>query len=70
MKLYEYCVIHTPLPTKDQAERGEEPKSELVVDVTRVLASDEREAGMHAARAIPSQFVDRLSQLDIAVRPF
>jgi hypothetical protein len=70
MKLFEYAVIYTPLATKDQADRGEEPRGELVVDVTRVLANDDREAGMHAARAIPAKYADKLSQLDIALRPF
>jgi hypothetical protein len=70
MKLFEYAVIYTPLQTKDQNERGEDPKSELVVDVTRTLAESEREAMMHASRAIPAQYADKLSQLDIAIRPF
>jgi hypothetical protein len=28
MKLYEYCVIHNPLATKDEKERGEKPTVE------------------------------------------
>jgi len=70
MKLFEYAVIHNPKPTKEQHERGDTPKSELVVDVTRVLANNEKEAMMLAARSIPEKFTDKLDQLEIALRPF
>lgn len=51
MKLYEYAVIYNPIITKDQQDRGEAPKSLLVVDVTRVLSNSEKEALMLAARS-------------------
>lgn len=70
MKLYEYAVIYNPLPTKDQKERGETPKSELIVDVTRVLSNNEKEASMMAARAIPETYTDKLDRVEIALRPF
>lgn len=70
MSLFEYAVIFTPVATKDQAERGERPKSSLIVDVTRVLANSADEAGMLAARAIPTEYIDKLQQCDIAIRPF
>ncbi len=70
MKLYEYAVLHHPLPTKDQKERGETPKSELIVDVTRVLSNNDKEAMMLAARAIPETYTDKLDRVEIALRPF
>jgi hypothetical protein len=70
MKLYEYAVIYNPLPTKDQKERGEVPKSELIVDVTRVLSTNDKEASMMAARAIPETYTDKLDRVEIALRPF
>lgn len=70
MKLYEFAVIYTPIQTRDQLERGEKPKSVLVVDVTRVLANADGEASMLAARAIPAEYADKLDQVQIAVRPF
>mgnify|MGYP006908208326 CR=1 FL=1 len=66
MKLYEYAIILHP--TESEAEDGK--KSEIVVDVSRVLAGNEREAMMHASRAIPAEFENRLDQLEIAIRPF
>ena len=70
MKLYEYAVIYTPLQTKDQNDRGEKPKSLLVVDVKRVLSNSEKEAMMLAARDIPVDYTDKLDQVEIALRPF
>jgi len=70
MKLYEYAVIYNPLPTKDQDERGETPKSELIVDVRRALSNSDKEIMMLAAREIPEKYTDKLDRLEIAVRPF
>ena len=70
MKLYEFAVIYNPLSTKEQQDRGEKPKSELIVDVTRTLANDEKEAMMLAARAIPEKYTDKLDRVEIALRPF
>ena len=70
MKLYEYAVIYNPLQTKDQKEAGESPKSELIVDVTRILSNNDKDAMMLAARAIPEKYTDKLAQVEIALRPF
>jgi len=70
MKLYEFAVIFTSRLTKAQLEAQEKPKSQLVVEVTRVLANSDQEAGMLAARAIPSEFADKLDQCEIIIRPF
>ena len=70
MKLFEYACIYNPLATKDQQDRGEKPKSVLIVDVTRVLANNDKEAMMLAARSIPTEYTDRLDQVEIAIRPF
>jgi hypothetical protein len=70
MKLYEYAVIFNPLPTKEQNERGEKPKAELIVDVKRVLSNSDKEAMMLAAREIPAEYTDKLDRVEIAMRPF
>ena len=70
MKLFEYAVIYNPLPTKEQVERGEKPKSELLVDVKRVLSNSDKEAAMLAARDIPDAYTDKLDRVEIALRPF
>lgn len=70
MKLYEFAIIYNPLPTKDQNERGEKPPSELLVGVKQILANNDKEAGMMAARAIPDSHTDKLDRVEIALRPF
>ena len=70
MKLYEYAVIYNPAPTKDQKDTGVTPKSELIVDVTRVLSNNDKEAMMLAARSIPETYTDKLDRVEIALRPF
>lgn len=70
MKLYEYAVIYNPLPTKDENERGEKPRSELIVDVKRILSNSDKEAMMLAARDIPEKYTDKLDRVEIALRPF
>lgn len=70
MKLFEYAIIHTETATKKHTDEGRRPKSTLLKDVTRVLAADEREVNILAAREIPTEYNDRLSEVAIAVRPF
>ena len=68
--LFEAAVIFTPLQTKDQHERGEKPKSELVVPITTLIANTEKEAEIQASRLIPDRYIDQLSCIEIALRPF
>ena len=70
MKLFEYVVIHHPQPTKEDKDAGRKKPSVLLVDVTREMAEDEKEVMIKAAREIPEEYLDRLSQIEVAVRPF
>lgn len=69
-KLFQYAVIFNPVATKEQADRGEKPKSEVIVPITGILALDANEAMMHVARAIPKEFENKLDRVEIALRPF
>ena len=70
MKLFQYAILHHPLPTKEQTERGETPRSAVVKDITNVVARDEKEVLMIAAREIPAEYLDKLDRVEIALRPF
>lgn len=70
MKLYEYAVLFTPLQTRDQLERGEKPKTEIIVAITSVVAGNDKECQMVASRSIPEKYQDKLDQVEIAIRPF
>lgn len=65
-KLFEYVVLYHPKTKKDE----ERPKSELLVDVTRVLADSDREVAMRAAREVPDTYLDKLERVEICVRSF
>jgi hypothetical protein len=69
MKLYEYAVILDEKLDKD----GEvsDPAS-VVVEVNTILARDEEQARLIAARAIPDEFVSdgKIDRLVVVVRPF
>lgn len=62
MKVYEYVVFYSP------SEKTE--KSKIIVPLTTILANDDKQAAMLAARAIPEDYVSRLDEVEIAVRPF
>lgn len=66
MKIFQYAVIKHP--TEKETEDGK--KSELIVELTTILASDEKAAAMHAARAIPDEYAGDMDCLEVAVRSF
>ena len=74
MKLFEYAILHHPVPTKEDKDKGIKRPSVVIPvkgqDVTRLVAEDEKEVAMRAAREIPDEYLDRLNQIEVAVRPF
>lgn len=69
-QLFQFAIFHTPVQNRDQLERGEQPQPTIVVQPTTILAKNEQEAQLRAARAIPEQYAERLDQLTIAVSAF
>lgn len=69
-KLFEYAVLHHPKAKKDLAGNEETVKSAILTDVTRILAVTPEEVSILAARTIPPEYLDKLEQVEIVVRPF
>lgn len=70
-QIFEYAVLyHPPRKRNAEGEATEHGRTKLIVDVTRIVAKDEAEATLLAARAIPEEYVDKLSECEVAVRPF
>lgn len=67
MKLYQYAVLYHPT---EKQKKDEGLSSKVLVALTTILAQDDKGAAIQAARAIPEQYVDKLDQVEIAVRPF
>lgn len=70
MNLYEYCIIYIPKRTKKEEDEGTFKKAILLKDVTRVLAKEEKEVAILAARDIDEKYLDKLDQVSIKIRPF
>lgn len=62
MKLFEYAVIYVP--------KDEKKSPEVIVPITTVLAENEQEVTLIAARKIPESYAKKLTQCEVAVRPF
>lgn len=71
-KLFEYAVIYHPKETLngEKEKTNGHKKSQLVSDVKRVLAESEQEVGILAARQIPDEYLDRLADIELVIRPF
>lgn len=69
MKLFEYAIIHHPKTTKDQRDAGKEARS-VLVKFAQTLAKDANEVNILAARQIPDELLEKLDEVEIAVRPF
>jgi len=68
-RLYEYAVL---LDEKRDKDGDIVEQAEVIVPVKTVLARDDAQAQMLAARAIPDQYVDngKFDRLVVVVRPF
>ncbi len=65
MKLFEFAAIYVPKKGDKEIE-----KACIIIEPKTVLAKDEKQAAMLAARALPENYVDKLECVEISVRPF
>jgi DNA-directed RNA polymerase subunit H (RpoH/RPB5) len=65
-RMIQYAILWHP--NEDQAKAGQ--TSKFLVETTTVLAKDEKEVAVIAAKKIEDKFLDQLEQIDIVVRPF
>ncbi len=63
MKIFQFVAFYLP-------DEESQDKPQIIVEPKTILAKDEKQASMIAARAIPEQYIDKLDQIEIAVRPF
>ncbi len=69
-KLFEYAVIFRPKAQKDNSGNDTTPNPEIIVPVTAVLAEDEAQVRLRAARAVSTDYDNKLDQIQVVVRPF
>ena len=68
MQLFEYVIIYTPKVEKDK--KSSEKAKVLTGGVKTVLAANLQNAQTLVAREIPESFLDKLDEVQVAVRPF
>jgi len=66
VRLFQYVIIFTP----SDKEEKDGVKAKVLVDVTNALSQDEKSVAILAARQIPEEYLDKLDQVNIAIRPF
>lgn len=66
MKVYEYVIFLNPKKKEGEPEE----KARLLGDRKTILAANEKQAGIIASRDIPEEFIDRLEEIEVALRPF
>jgi hypothetical protein len=69
-KLYEYAVLFHPKVVRDANGNETQGPDVILTAPTFVLAKDDKEVAMRAARAVPESHIDKLDQVEIVVRPF
>lgn len=70
MNLYEIAVVFQGKKKNSSKDDSLWAKKPQILLFDRILARDEQEAGIFAARAIPEEYTEELDRVSIAVRPF
>ena len=68
-RLYTYAVLYHPKVVKDAAGNEIQEKSSILAGPTSVIAVTDAEAQITASRSIPDNYLDKLEQVEIVVRP-
>lgn len=62
LKVFEYVAFYDP--------EDDEKKPSIIVNPTVILAKDEKEVLIKAARSIPEEYIECITEIQIVVRPF
>jgi hypothetical protein len=65
-KLFEFAVIF--YPTDEERKNGQ--KAEVVIPIGTMIAKDRDVVFKKVIKLIPSQYDEKLDQVDVAIRPF
>lgn len=68
--LFMYAVLLHPKTIKDAQGNETQSPDRILRDPTWVLAGDEKEVAIMAARQIPDEALSVLDQVEVLVRPF
>jgi hypothetical protein len=68
--LFEYAILWQPKERFDANGNDTTPPAKVLVEPTRILVRNEAEARIQASRQIPEAYLDKLDEVELAVRPF
>lgn len=69
-KIFEYAIIWNPKETSDAQGNDTTQPAVLLQSPTVVLAKDAQQVAIIAARKIPEEYLNKLEEVDVCVRPF
>lgn len=69
-KLFEYAILYHPKTIKDGSGNDITTPDKIISSPQFVLAKDDKEVAIRAARSIPDEYMDKLDLVEIVVRPF
>lgn len=67
---FEYVILRHQTPNKEDADKGQRVVTTVIKEPTHLLAANEQEATMIVAREIPQEFLERLDEIEVVIRPF
>jgi hypothetical protein len=67
LRIFEYAILLHPETNKKGEEAG---KTEMLSAPKTILAKDDKQVGMLAAREIAAEHLDHLERVEVIVRPF
>lgn len=70
MQLFEYAIIYTPKERYAGNGKSTTTDKPLLLAFEKLIAKDQAEAQILVARQIPEKYLAKLSEVQIAVRPF
>lgn len=70
MNVFSIIIYFDPIKKNNSSENTKEEKPKILVETTEVLANDAQQAHTLASRMIPDEYIDRLSEVKVLVRPF
>ena len=71
-KLFTVAILYHPPITKDKDGNEKTPKSIVVKEPHHILAANDQQAGLIAAKTVPEEYMDqeKLDGIEILIRPF
>ena len=65
-KLFQFALLFHP----NEKELKDGKRSEVITEVKTIIATDDKTALLLVSRQIPEEYINRLDQVEVVLRPF